>query len=145
MSPDPFAPNLFSNIWRWLTWPLHALFCPSRSWLCHEPGSLMRGSQTLVLGGSLRLFPPFRCRFKDKAGFLDLIRLSKNTSNRHLLELMGPQRLSSRTPLLTEQGTQSQGGASPFPESHSKLAGRPATGTFIFCLPRNSQHALIPH
>lgn len=65
---------------------------------------------------------------------MDLIRLSKNTSNRHLLELMGRQRLSSRTPLLTEEGTQAQGGASPFPESRSELAGRPATGTFIFRL-----------
>lgn len=84
MFTDPFAPNLvFTD--EWLHWHLSAIFCPRRSWLCSEPGSLVVPEP--------RSFPAETCS-KDVAEFFKMV---GNTCNHILLELQGLEIPSSHT------------------------------------------------
>lgn len=65
LSSDPFAPSLLSNIEKWLTWLLHALFCPAEVGRAVSLALWRVGPRALVL----RLNPPSTHPLKDKAGF----------------------------------------------------------------------------
>ena len=89
MSTTPFAPDLVFTV-KWLHGPLSALFCPSRSVLCSEPGPLIGGhragsqtSRSKVTPSHQRPVPRMRQSFSvsDK--------MVENTSNHILLELKG--------------------------------------------------------